>query len=105
MMLISLAKSPDQSDFAAHYFVVTRSALFIPSRGDSLMSQHSSELVARLRTSLVQQRYSAMVIHNYCVNAAASRVHIGSPFRAPAFTRCSNWRCRNGRQRRHRRRR
>lgn len=52
MPLISLAKSPDQSDFAAHYFVVTRSALFIPSRGDSLMSQHSSELVARLRTSL-----------------------------------------------------
>ena len=33
------------------------------------MSQHSSELIAQLRASLAQQRYSAMVIHNYCVNA------------------------------------
>lgn len=40
------------------------------------MSQHSSELVARLRTSLVQQRYSAMVIHNYCVNAQLFLQHL-----------------------------
>ncbi|MBP6689790.1 MAG: tyrosine-type recombinase/integrase [Hyphomonadaceae bacterium] len=40
------------------------------------MSQHSSELVARLRTSLAQQRYSAMVIHNYCVNAESFLRHL-----------------------------
>lgn len=74
MTLISLAKSPDQSDFAAHYFVVTRSALFVPSRGDSSMSE--SELIARLRASLAAQRYSAMVIHNYCVNAESFLRHL-----------------------------
>jgi integrase/recombinase XerD len=75
-VLISFAKSPGTGDFAAHYFDVTRSALFIPSRGDSLMSQHSGELIAQLRASLAQQRYSAMVIHNYCVNARSFLRHL-----------------------------
>lgn len=39
------------------------------------MSEHS-ELVARLRASLAQQRYSAMVIHNYCVNAESFLRHL-----------------------------
>ena len=75
-MLISFAKSPGTGDFAAHYFDVTRSALFIPSRGDLLMSQHSGELITQLRASLAQQRYSAMVIHNYCVNAQSFLRHL-----------------------------
>lgn len=40
------------------------------------MSQHSSELIAQLRASLAQQRYSAMVIHNYCVNAESFLSHL-----------------------------
>lgn len=39
------------------------------------MSEHS-ELVARLRASLAEQRYSAMVIHNYCVNAESFLRHL-----------------------------
>jgi integrase/recombinase XerD len=33
------------------------------------MSPESSALILRLRESLTQQRYNAMVVHNYCRNA------------------------------------
>jgi len=60
---------PNRGGFAAHYFLGIRPLALISKRGGSYAMRDRRALIDQLGALLTDQRYSSVVVHNYCRGA------------------------------------